>query len=53
METTVIEKAKEMIKEAIQEADKAPKQTVTESLQNMYEVTPQNIEAQLKQYEGK
>ena len=53
METTVMEKAKEMIKEAIQEADKAPKQTVTESLQNMYEVTPQNIEAQLKQYEGK
>lgn len=53
METTVIEKAKEMIKEAIQEADKAPKQTVTESLQNMYEVTPQNIEVQLKQYEGK
>ena len=53
METTVIEKAKEMIKEAIQEADKAPKQTVTESLQNMYEMTPQNIEAQLKQYEGK
>lgn len=52
-EEEVIAKAQEMIKAAIHEADIAPKQTVIESLENMYEVQPQNIQTQIKEYEAK
>lgn len=52
-ENEVIERTKEEITAAIKEADKAPKQTVTEFLDNMYEVQPQNIKEQRAYYAKK
>ena len=53
-EEAVIESSKELIKKAIKEADMAPKQTVGELLDCMYEKQPQNIVEQLKEWkEGK
>lgn len=52
-ENEVIEETKEEIKTAIAEADKAPKQKVSDFLKNMYEVQPQNIREQIAYYESK
>ncbi|MFE8703711.1 pyruvate dehydrogenase (acetyl-transferring) E1 component subunit alpha [Cytobacillus sp. FJAT-54145] len=53
MENEVIEKAKEDIKEAIKEADNAPKQKVTDLISIMYEEMPQNLEEQYAIYKEK
>ena len=47
------EKTKEEIKVAIAEADKAPKQKVSDFLKNMFEVQPQTIKEQIAFYEAK
>lgn len=52
-EEEVIEKAKEDIKEAIAEADRVPKQKVSDFLKNMFEVQPQTIKEQIEFYEAK
>lgn len=52
-ENEIIEKTKEEIKTAIAEADKVPKQKVSDFLKNMYEVQPQNIKEQIAIYEAK
>lgn len=52
-EEAVIEKTREEIKAAIAEADKVPKQKVSDFLKNMYEVRPQNIKEQIEYYEAK
>lgn len=53
-EEAVIESSKQAIKEAIKSADLAPKQTVEELLECMYEQKPQNIINQLNEWkEGK
>ncbi|MGG7618685.1 pyruvate dehydrogenase (acetyl-transferring) E1 component subunit alpha [Bacillus coreaensis] len=52
-ENEVIEKAKEDIKEAIKKADEAPKQKVTDLMENMYEQMPQNLEEQYAIYKEK
>lgn len=52
-EEEIIEKTKEEIKTAIAEADKTPKQKVSDFLKNMYEVQPQNIKEQIAFYEAK
>lgn len=52
-EEEVMENAKQEIKDAIAEADKIPKQKVTDFLKNMFEEQPQNIQEQIKQYEAK
>lgn len=52
-ENEIIEQTKEEITAAIKAADKAPKQTVTEFLDNMYEVQPQNIKEQRAYYAKK
>ncbi len=52
-EEQVIEQTKEEIKEAIAEADKVPKQKVSDFLKNMFEVSPQTIKEQIAIYEAK
>ncbi len=52
-ENEVIEKSKAEIKDAIAEADKQPKQKVSDFLKNMFEVQPQNIKEQIEYYEAK
>lgn len=52
-ENEIIEQAKEEIKEAIKQADAAPKQKVSDFLKSMYEVSPQNIKEQIAFYERK
>ncbi|MHC5374782.1 pyruvate dehydrogenase (acetyl-transferring) E1 component subunit alpha [Enterococcus sp. LJL120] len=52
-EEEIIEKTKEEIKDAIAEADKAPKQKVSDFLKNMFEVQPQSIKEQIAIYEAK
>ncbi|MGX7200083.1 pyruvate dehydrogenase (acetyl-transferring) E1 component subunit alpha [Enterococcus nangangensis] len=52
-EEAVIEATKEEIKNAIAEADKYPKQKVSDFLKNMFEVQPQNIKEQIAIYEAK
>lgn len=52
-EEVVIEQAKEDIKNAIAEADRVPKQKVSEFLKNMFEVQPQLIKEQIEIYEAK
>ncbi|WP_042455996.1 pyruvate dehydrogenase (acetyl-transferring) E1 component subunit alpha [Neobacillus dielmonensis] len=52
-ETEVIEKAKEDIKEAIKQADAAPKQKVTDLMSIMYEDMPQNLKEQFEIYQAK
>ncbi len=52
-ENEVIEKAKEDIKEAIKKADEAPKQKVTDLMENMYEQMPKNLEEQYAIYKEK
>lgn len=53
MENETIEKAKEDIREAIKQADAAPKQKVTDLLQFMFEEAPHNIREQLEEYTAK
>ncbi len=53
IENEVIEKAKEDIKEAIKEADAAPKQKVTDLISNMYEEMPYNLKEQYEIYTEK
>lgn len=52
-EEAVIEQTKEDIKEAIAEADRVPKQKVSDFLKNMFEVQPQTIKEQIEFYEAK
>ncbi|MGN1385753.1 MAG: pyruvate dehydrogenase (acetyl-transferring) E1 component subunit alpha [Bacillus sp. (in: firmicutes)] len=52
-ETAVIERAKEEIKEAIQKADAAPKQKVTDLMNIMYEKMPANLQEQYEIYKEK
>ncbi|MGX7059403.1 pyruvate dehydrogenase (acetyl-transferring) E1 component subunit alpha [Vagococcus humatus] len=52
-EAAVVEQTKEEIKQAIKEADAAPKQKISEFLKNMYEVSPQNIQEQIATFEAK
>ncbi|BCA85982.1 pyruvate dehydrogenase (acetyl-transferring) E1 component subunit alpha [Enterococcus saigonensis] len=52
-EEEVIEKTKEEIKAAIAEADRVPKQKVSDFLKSMYEVQPQSIKEQIAFYEAK
>ena len=53
LENETIEKAKEDIKEAIKEADAAPKQKVTDLISNMYEEMPYNLKEQYEIYKEK
>ena len=46
-------KAKVEIKEAIKKADAAPKQKVTDLINNMYEENPYNLDEQLAIYTEK
>jgi len=52
-EEQIIEQTKEEIKAAIAEADRVPKQKVSDFLKNMFEVQPQNIKEQIATYEAK
>ncbi|MCA0987903.1 pyruvate dehydrogenase (acetyl-transferring) E1 component subunit alpha [Guptibacillus algicola] len=52
-ENEVVEKAKEEIKAAIKEADKTPKQKVTDLMSIMYEELPQNLREQYEEYSAK
>ncbi|MFK4998077.1 hypothetical protein ACI2OX_14040 [Bacillus sp. N9] len=52
-ENAVIEQAKEDIKEAITQADAAPKQKVTDLISNMFEQLPHNLEEQYEIYKEK
>jgi pyruvate dehydrogenase E1 component alpha subunit len=52
-ENETIEKAKEDIKEAIKQADAAPKQKVTDLMSIMYEEMPQNLKEQFEIYQAK
>ncbi|MDX8359923.1 MULTISPECIES: pyruvate dehydrogenase (acetyl-transferring) E1 component subunit alpha [Bacillaceae] len=52
-ENNVIEKAKEDIKEAIKKADEAPKQQVSDFINNMFEELPYNLQEQLEIYQEK
>ncbi|MGM7682750.1 pyruvate dehydrogenase (acetyl-transferring) E1 component subunit alpha [Cytobacillus sp. Hm23] len=52
-ENNVIEKAKEDIKEAIKKADDAPKQQVSDFINNMFEELPYNLQEQLEIYQEK
>lgn len=52
-ENKTIEQAKEDIKEAIQKADKYPKQKVTDLMDNMYETMPYNLSEQYEIYKAK
>ncbi|OJG19982.1 pyruvate dehydrogenase (acetyl-transferring) E1 component, alpha subunit [Enterococcus canis] len=52
-EEEVIEATKEQIKNAIAEADRVPKQKVSDFLKNMFEVQPQSIKEQIAFYEAK
>ncbi|MDY0406017.1 pyruvate dehydrogenase (acetyl-transferring) E1 component subunit alpha [Virgibacillus sp. 179-BFC.A HS] len=52
-ENKVIEKAKAEIKDAIKQADKYPKQKVTDLISNMFETLPTNLEEQMEEYKEK
>ncbi|WP_377889463.1 pyruvate dehydrogenase (acetyl-transferring) E1 component subunit alpha [Alkalihalobacillus sp. R86527] len=52
-ENEVVEKAKEEIKAAIKQADKTPKQKVTDLMGLMYEELPQNLREQYEEYSAK
>ena len=52
-ENEVIEQAKADIGGAIKEADKYPKQKVTDFIENMYEELPYNLQEQLEEYKEK
>lgn len=53
LENETIEQAKEEIKNAIKEADQAPKQKVTDLISIMYETLPQHLKEQMEIYREK
>ncbi|MBR3321838.1 MAG: pyruvate dehydrogenase (acetyl-transferring) E1 component subunit alpha [Exiguobacterium sp.] len=53
MENEVIEQAKADVKEAISQADKEPKQKVSDFINNMFEELPSNLKEQLEEYTAK
>ncbi|WP_195866670.1 pyruvate dehydrogenase (acetyl-transferring) E1 component subunit alpha [Aerococcus sanguinicola] len=53
METEYVDQVKDEIKEAIQKAEAAPQQKVSDFLKNMFENPGQNIKEQIEQYEAK
>lgn len=52
-EEEVVEQAKKDIKEALKEADKTPKQKVSDLIKIMNEELPNNLQEQLEEYEAK
>ncbi|EOT47565.1 MULTISPECIES: pyruvate dehydrogenase (acetyl-transferring) E1 component subunit alpha [Enterococcus] len=52
-EQEIIDATKEEIKAAVAEADKVPKQKVSDFLKSMFEVQPQSIKEQIEFYEAK
>ena len=52
-EEKVIEKAREEIAEAVKEADKYPKQKVTDFIESMFEELPYNLKEQYEEYAKK
>ncbi len=52
-ENEVVGQAKEDIKAAIKKADEAPKQKVTDLIENMYEKLPKNLQEQMEEYKEK
>ncbi len=52
-ENEVVDRAKDEIKAAIKKADEAPKQKVTDLIDNMYEELPQNLAEQREEYKAK
>ena len=52
-EQEVVERTKEMAKEAIKEADATPKQKVSDFLKNMFETPDSIIQEQIEQFEAK
>ena len=52
-ENEVIESVKEEIKDAIKEADQAPKQKVSDFLKSMFEEPNQTLAEQIAYYEAK
>ncbi|WP_408010821.1 pyruvate dehydrogenase (acetyl-transferring) E1 component subunit alpha [Pseudalkalibacillus sp. A8] len=52
-ENEVVDQAKEDIKAAIKKADEAPKQKVTDLIENMYEELPKNLQEQMEEYKEK
>lgn len=52
-EEAVIEATKEEIKQALKEADAAPKQKISDFLKNMFEIQPEVIKEQIAIYEAK
>ncbi|HLR74681.1 MAG TPA: thiamine pyrophosphate-dependent enzyme, partial [Virgibacillus sp.] len=52
-ENEVIERAKEEIREAVQEADKYPKQNVTDFIKFMHEELPVNLKEQYEEFKAK
>ncbi len=52
-ENQVIEEAKEDIKQAIKDAEKYPKQKVTDLIGNMFEELPSHLQEQMEEYKEK
>jgi len=52
-ENKVIEEAKEDIKNAIKQAEKYPKQKVTDLIANMFEELPSHLAEQMEEYKAK
>jgi len=52
-EDSVIEQAKEDIREAVNQADQYPKQKVTEFIEHMFETLPANLQEQFDEYKAK
>ncbi|WP_068672526.1 pyruvate dehydrogenase (acetyl-transferring) E1 component subunit alpha [Oceanobacillus sp. Castelsardo] len=52
-ENKVIEEAKEDIKQAIKDAEKYPKQKVTDLIGNMFEELPSNLQEQMEEFKEK
>ncbi len=52
-EQRTVEQAKQNIKEAMKKADEAPKQKVTDLIENMFETLPQPLQEQLAEYKRK
>jgi pyruvate dehydrogenase E1 component alpha subunit len=52
-ENKVIEEAKEDIKQAIKDAEKYPKQKVTDLIGNMFEELPSNLQEQMEEFKAK
>jgi len=53
LENEYVEQVKADIKAAVKQADEAPKQKMTEFLENVFEEKPQNIQQQITEYQAK